>query len=338
MSFIGFNTRGLPPRQQYDAWRGWHDLTFDGLPDRPAKEGFLAESRILRMGSFALVRVSTPAMKVVRTRALIRRNPVDHFVITLGSGGVTKVGSGNETRDVPAGLPFVVSLGHEMASARGAGERLQLYLPRDGFREIAPLLEAARGKVIGGQMGTLLADFMELLERNLQQGGAVNAAGLDEAVKATIAACIAPSADNIAAAKTQLDAGRLEKVRRAVRAELRSPSLGPALLCRRVGMSRSGLYRLMENHGGVARYVRRQRLLESHAMLCDTVAATPIADIAEEFCFADTSEFSRAFRREFGASPSEVRAAARSGLALPTMSKAYSGAQNATFSACIRAL
>lgn len=102
VSPIGFTTRGLPIRQQYEAWRSWHDRTFDGSPDRPAEEGFVAESKILWTEGFALVRVSTPAMKVMRTRALIRRNPVDHFVITLGNSGTTTLSAENTTRDVAA--------------------------------------------------------------------------------------------------------------------------------------------------------------------------------------------------------------------------------------------
>lgn len=39
-----------------------------------------------------------------------------------------------------------------------------------------------------------------------------------------------------------------------------------------------------------------------------------IGAIAESLCFADASSFSRAFRREFGMSPSDVRAATLSGL------------------------
>ena len=337
-SSTGFTTRGLPKPQQYEAWRGWHDRTFDGSPDTPAEEGFLAESRILRTEGFALVRVSTPAMKVMRTRTLIRRNPVDHFVITVGSSGATKLNAENTTRDVPARAPFVLSLGHEMLSARGPGDRLQLYLPRDSFREIASALDAARGTVVSGPLGTLLAEFLELLERNLQQVDAMNHGRLKDAVASMIAACISPSPDRIAAAKSQLDVGRLEKVRQAVRRELRSPSLGPALLCRVIGTSRSALYRLLESQGGVTRYIRRQRLLESHAALCDPVCDKSIAAIAEELCFTDASEFSRAFKREFGASPSDVRAAVRAGLIPPAGWRANPRGEASTFNDCIQAL
>ena len=225
-----------------------------------------------------------------------------------------------------------------MISARGPGDRLQLYLPRDSFREIASVLDAARGMVVNGPLGTLLAEFLELLERNLQQVDVMNHGRLRDAVASMIAACIAPSPDRIAAAKSQLDVGRLEKVRQAVRRELRSPSLGPALLCRVIGTSRSALYRLLESQGGVTRYIRRQRLLESHAALCDPVCDKSIAAIAEELCFTDASEFSRAFKREFGSSPSDARAAARAGLMPPAVWKANPRGEALTFNDCIQAL
>jgi len=338
VSTIAFTTRDLPVRQQYEAWRSWHGFTFDGSPARPPDQGFVAETKTLMMEGFALTRVFTPATKVMRTKALIRRNPVDHFVITLGRSGKTRLNVEDTVRDVPAGLPFVLSLGHEMISERGPGDRIQLYLPRDGFREIAPALDAARGMVVTGPLGTLLAEFLELLERNLQQIDLANAASLKDAVGSMIAACIAPSPDRIAAAKGQLDVGRLEKVRRVVRRELCSPSLGPDLLCRLVGMSRATLYRLMENQGGVARYIRRERLLESRAALCDPVGDKSIAAIADELCFSDASEFSRAFRREFGTSPSDVRAAARVGLIPSAVSTASVSEKVTTFDECIRAL
>jgi len=104
-----------------------------------------------------------------------------------------------------------------------------------------------------------------------------------------------------------------ERVRRTVRTHLHSPLLGPEKLCREAATSRSRLYRLFENEGGVAHYIQRQRLSESFTLLSDATNLVPVAKIAEALCFTDASSFSRAFRREFSMSPSDVRAACATG-------------------------
>ena len=129
------------------------------------------------------------------------------------------------------------------------------------------------------------------------------------------------SAEGITAAKRQINAGRKDRVQNAVCKHLRSPILRPATLCRLVGMSRSNLYRLLDDAGGVARYIQTKRLLEARTLLSCPSDDKPISAIAEELCFADASSFTRAFKREFGRSPSEVRLhaqarSARSSMAL----------------------
>jgi len=152
-----------------------------------------------------------------------------------------------------------------------------------------------------------------------------------------LAACLAPSVDCEAAAGRQVDLTLMERVRRAVRKHLRSPSLGPDTLCRAAATSRSQLYRLLEGEGGVARYIQRRRLSESFGILCDVSNTFSIAAIAETLCFADASNFSRAFRREFGMSPSEVRAAALVGAAPATPTKVAAGSETSSFADCLRA-
>jgi AraC-like DNA-binding protein len=79
-------------------------------------------------------------------------------------------------------------------------------------------------------------------------------------------------------------------------------------------MSRSNIYRLFEDTGGVARYIQRERLLEAQAVLSRPETTASISVIAEDLCFADASSFSRVFKREFGCSPSEARSVAVTGL------------------------
>ena len=307
---VKFTTGGVRASEQYDAWRGWHNKTFDGAPGAAAREGFLARSSAVTLDGVALVRVSMPATRVMRTRALIRRNPVDHWVINMGLTAATRLAAGGETLHVPARSPFVLSLADEMTSERGPDERLQLYLARDSFPDLAPVLDAARGTVVTGPHGTMLAEFLELLDRNLGGVDAASAGPVREAIGAMVAACVSPGRDRAAAAARPLDLGRLERVRVVVRQHLRSPELGPDSVCRLAAMSRSTLYRLMESEGGVTRYVRRQRLLAARSVLSEGGRGKSIAAIAEAFCFSDAADFSRAFRRAFGHSPSEARAAA----------------------------
>jgi AraC-like DNA-binding protein len=107
------------------------------------------------------------------------------------------------------------------------------------------------------------------------------------------------------------------------------------ILCRLIGMSRSNLYRLFEDTGGVARYIQCERL-KQHAVLTDSGTTRSISAIAEDLCFADASGFSRAFKREFGHSPGEVRSTALAGLASPAMLLGGVPSQGDDFSALLR--
>ena len=313
-----FSTRSMPAAHQLDAWRGWFQAVFDVLPGQSATPGFGAESVVWALDGFAVSRVSAPPLRSSRTNGHIRRNPVDHWAITIGNAptGITTL---NASLTVPAKVPFIVSLGNELVSERSHDDRLQFYLARDAFRDIAPLLDAARGSVLNTPLGQLLGDYMLALEKRLPSLAAADLPPLRRAVGAMLAAALEASTDRIAAARVQIDFGVMERVRQVVRQHLQSSKLDPALLCRLVGVSRSHLYRLCEHKGGVARYIQEQRLLGAHEALGNVAITAPISAIAEQFCFADAASFSRAFRREFGVSPSDVRAAARVGLRATAM-------------------
>jgi AraC-like DNA-binding protein len=175
-----------------------------------------------------------------------------------------------------------------------------------------------------------------VLERCLPARMTADFPRLTNVVRAMVATAVARSAERVAVARWQINLGRMEQVRQVVCKHLRSPTLAPTTLCRLVGMSRSNLYRLFEDTGGVARYIQKQRLLEAHSVLSDPATIKPISAIAEDLCFADASSFTRAFKRAFGHSLSEVRSAALAGLAPSAIPRSRVLSERADFGDLLR--
>jgi AraC-like DNA-binding protein len=314
MNSVRFSTRELTKPRQLEAWRGWYADSFEVAPLDGPDRGFAGESEVWKLDGVALVSVSAPPLRAIRTKSLIRRDPTDHWVITIGKRA-TGLMLEKDQMSVPAGVPFVLSLGDFSASQRDLDNRLQLHIARDKFSAIAPALDAARGQAVSTPLGSMLAEYIKLLERQLPSLTDEDARNLPQAIAAMVAACVAPAADRMTAAYGQINATLKDKARRCIQGNLRSHKLGPDMLCRELGMSRSSLYRLLEAEGGVTRYIQRHRLAESFAQLSDPSNTKPIVAIADELGMLDPSSFSRAFRRQFGISPTDVREATRAGLA-----------------------
>ncbi len=309
-----FSTQSLPLFEQLEAWCRWYSPVFEVQSPWPAQNGFPATNWNWSVEGLTVSRVCSPPTLVERSKANIRRSPVDHWAVSLSNHCVSSVRLQDRSMEVPAGTPFVLSLGEDVHIDRDQDDdRTVLLLSRDRFGRIAHLLEAVKGMILPAAQGTILADYMLVLKRNLPDLAAEDLTRFPNAVEAMLAACLAPSAERLATARHQIELTLMERVRQAVRRNLRSPSLGPDKLCRETAMSRSQLYRVLEGEGGVAHYIQRRRLSESFSILCDASNTYPIAKIAEVLCFADASSFTRAFRQEFGVTPREVRAASLAG-------------------------
>ena len=298
-----FATQPLPPRDQFAAWREWYRPVFDVIPKNGVDDAFPAEVHVWRLGGLAMSRTSAPPVDVVRTKTHLRHDPVDHWIISYCARGAHSAVTAGTVLEVPARVPYLWSLGQEFLHERTHVDRVQFILARDAFQDIAPLLDAACGSTLDTPLGHLLGDYMIALEHRLPALTEAEPPRLAGAVGAMVAAGVAPSPERATVARRQIDVGRKERVRQAVRKHLRTLLFGPEILCRLAGMSRSNLYRLFEDTGGVARYIQRERLFEAHAVLTDPTNTQSISAVAEDLCFADASSFSRTFKRESATAP-----------------------------------
>jgi len=332
-----FATGSLPKDRQLEAWRAWYETIFDVTPKPAINDDFIATNSTWTVPGLTFSQVASPANTVHRTKSVIRHNSVDHWVITLSKQSVSDVATRGVSFEAPPNTPFILSFGEEISIRRRQDDkRLQLILARDSFQSIAPIIDASTGTVLTSPAARMFGDYIRLLEQHVPTLDDAAASRLSGAVQAMLLVCLTPTADTQMAARDQIKLTLMERVRQAVRRNLRSPSLGPAKLCREAATSRSQLYRLLESEGGVIHYIQRRRLSESFSILCDVRNGLPIAQIAEMLCFSDASSFSRAFRREFGISPSDVRSASYAGLPPSSLPKPPSETAARTFRDCLR--
>lgn len=313
-------TRSERPVEQDDAWGEQRRPFLDVPIGHPVRDGIASDGQIWQLGSIAVSRVAVPTVVAANHEPGRARVDGDHWVLACCESAATRVRTGKGDLKVPAGVPFLwsvanCSMAEDLESDRLLVDRVEIYTSGALLRGIVPRLDSAGVTVLDTPLGHLLGDYMLALERRLPDLTENERARLAHALLAMAGTCLAPSAGRGAVARTQIELTRLGRAQQAIRQNLRTPALGPKMLCRLIGVSRSNLYRLFETAGGVTKYVQRQRLVGAYEILRDPTNRKAISAIAEELCFTSASGFSRAFRHEFGCPPNEVRAAAEASLA-----------------------
>lgn len=218
-------------------------------------------------------------------------------------------------RQAPAALVMAARTSLAMAAlARPAHysgedcEMLTLFLPQAAVDGAEPEASApVRHLDTAAGPGALLAGFMQQLAGQLGHIHGDRATLLAVATRALVEACTAPASPHASSPAPCLTSSIVERTRLVVQRHMASPGFGPPQLARLLAMSRSKLYRLLDGDGGVAHFINRERLGQAWRDLTAPGEAVSVHAIANQVGFRDHSTFSRAFRREYGCSPTEAR-------------------------------
>ncbi|WP_269930985.1 helix-turn-helix domain-containing protein [Aminobacter sp. HY435] len=302
-----FSTDDVHGPDQFDAWRHNFAPMLELTPEGETPSAFYGRQVIWDLGCLALASISTEGLNFASLPGHVRRDPLDHWMMTLFLDGGAETDAQEKSFQGGPGAVQVHPLGRQFVGHVSDSQMLMMFVPRDFCRELASSVGAAEFSTLDGGMGHLFADYVTGLARRLPSLSVTDIPGLAAATRAMILACVAPSADRMVEARTHIAGVLLERARQFINANLYDPQLNKEALCRKLGISRTRLYRLFEPTGGVMRYIQHRRLVDAHRALADPGDTRRILEIAEQRGFNDGAEFSRAFRREFGYSPSEVR-------------------------------
>lgn len=290
---------------------------FDSVPpDDRAGLNLTASVSSVHFGQALLSHAKADAQHFRRTRRLIAKEGLDHYLIQVYRHGICDGTYGEVQNTVRPGDVKIIDLAQPFSTFNTDFDNTTLTLPR---AELAPLLErpdTLHGMVLpaASPLGSVLGAHIQALvgaAANLtREAGSMLAGGSIRLV----AACLGANARAQEETNPYRAAAAGQAVRNFIDANIANPALGPDMLTRRFGLSRAVLYRLFMEDGGVAAYIQSRRLRRCFLTIADPAQPRArIGDIAHAHGFTSDAQFSRAFRRAFGMTPSEARAEARAG-------------------------
>jgi len=279
-----------------------------------AIEDFRMRSATRHLGSAALVDITISPVIYDRTASVVARAGIDHLMLTMYLAGGCAFSAGRRAITARPGDIFVVDYSEPNASRSYSDDRstraVNLLVPRS---RLAPLLaapNAAQASLIRRETASARLIREHMLALNDAPPG-LAASEIDGKVRELThlaAQALGPGDRDGADIAGQ---ALLSSIKRHIEQHLVAPALGVDDLCRRFGLSRSALYRLFEPEGGLAGYIQERRLIRAYAQLtAPETRHRRILDIAIESRFASDATFARAFRRQFGVTPRDVRALA----------------------------
>jgi AraC-like DNA-binding protein len=313
LTSVGFTTRGLRPSEQFDAYHDYCAPVIDIQPSESSRAGYGATCEMWMLGRLALRRINAPEGNFSRNAAQVRADGLDHWVFNLARRGRQEARAAGDTLGTGAGALSVFSLAGAYDARRTNVDWVGLFVPRGAFPAIDAAFNHHRHVALDNPLGRLFAAYLTSLADELPNIAEDDLPRVIESTQAMVSTCIVSSSLRLDSEDTLLDMPRLRRIRDIIDQNLGSWAFHTGRLCKLAGVSRSNLYRMFEPYGGVARYIQRQRLRRAHGLLAEPNCTRKIGLIASDYCFADASTFSRAFRLEFGYAPSDVRKWAESG-------------------------
>jgi AraC-like DNA-binding protein len=298
-------TDDITPSDRFEWWRNEFGSLHRVEVARDKRTAFTASGEHWLLGSILVGRYRTSARRVVRAPVQVSRDGADHWVLRVMARGVLVSRSSFGGFRAFPGQVAVTSYAQDYSDDHSEDEWVAAIIPRHALPTSVPAILAPT--VLSGSRAGLFADYMLSLAQRLRDADPSELPAIAEMTRVMVIACLTEDA-TFAQMPTERSIVIRERVERLIRDNLGSARLNPERICALAGISRSALYRLFEDRGGVAAYVQVLRLKRVHAELNDPRSAfDTIAGLAERHGLHNATAFNRAFRRQFGCAPGDVR-------------------------------
>jgi AraC-like DNA-binding protein len=313
-SLFHFSTDALPERDRLATWREEFGRQVARYEFEPLSRTVYGAVMVRTAPGFGFISVDHSPMRVVRTPELLADGD-DALVLQVSTTGnhVSHLGREFETDPGDAMLGSNADVG-TFRSPSATSKCVLLNLSRRDLRPLLNDFDAALVYPVPANTPALrlLMRYVGIFDEptlspELQHLAVTHVYDL-------AAAMLGARRDTAEIANNRgVRAARLREAKAYVLKNLGSQELSTTTVASHLGVTPRYVHKLFETEDeSFTEFVLARRLTRAYRMLTDPrFAVLPIGTVALDAGFGDLSHFNRSFRRRFGCTPSDVRAAVR---------------------------
>jgi AraC-like DNA-binding protein len=314
---LRFSTDDLPERDRLPIWREAFGRAVVKMDMEPIGDGpFRSRADIQMLPNLSIAFVSSSPNRLTRTPALIADGS-DDLVVGILLGGEVVAHQGTRevgfrtgeallwSNDAPGGCLYNSPI-----------DFLTIAIPRATLTQAVVNVDDALMQLVprDNEALRLLTGYVQILQGEIGHMSPELKAASAAHVQDLVALALGAGRDATHIARGRgVRAARLRALKAYMLANLTRRDLSIETVARRHGISPRYVRTLFDSDQTTfTDFVLNQRLARAHRCLVDPrFAGHMISTIAFEAGFGDLSYFNHVFRRRYGATPSDIRAAAR---------------------------
>ncbi|MBC7282293.1 helix-turn-helix domain-containing protein [Hoeflea sp.] len=300
--FMRFSTAAFAPEDGFDAYR---TLYAGGSDVSRLGSGFGAQLEVRPLGDVVIFQRWLNDVAHERSSQRIRQDDFEHFVVQMPLTGSLVTQTPDGVQVVKPGEIIFFDARRPYHTRSNGVHLLTFSVARYLVERAFAASEDLHGRILAAGQSAILGDFMGSLTRH---AGSLAGTGLSDSLNVfsdLLAMTLRQSEKLDDVSESMRD--KLHLARRVIEDELYRPDLNPDLIAARVGMSRSRLYELFRQFGGVASYIQLRRAHRFRVLLSHARDVRSMAELAFACGFASESHASRTFRDAFGIPPGRFR-------------------------------
>lgn len=295
--------------EMFEIWRASAAPYFQINPLSDFKNNTLKQSITqINAGKFLYTDVTMSAQEFIRnSKTHSASGDEAPILLETFSSGYNVVRNG-DTEFIENGAVSAISLTDPVIASCNDNARNNLFvLPRDWIRENVPNIAITRGHIFvpNSLNERLFKDFMESTKQHLLTAKASEATVISDSLLAMLDVLSLKSHFD---PSESIDSSLKYSIRKFIKSNLSNLRLDADYLCQQFFVSRSKLYRLFNDEGGVANIIKQYRLEACFKALHNPINAhKSVAEIALQCGLTNSNYLSRQMRQAYGVTPRNIK-------------------------------